>query len=184
MMKSNDIVTLRSIAETLSVQPCASQRILAKNADMSAALMNAVLKRFAERGWIMISNVNKRKLSYAVTPEGLNELAERGKKFVARTFKIAHTYNESLVEEIALAKQQGKTKVVLYGESYIKFLLEYASRENQLSFEIRSAAECPKIEKDAFCIAGEMNDESVQKKLIDAGCTDVLDIVRNASLSF
>ena len=94
MMKSNDIVTLRSIAETLSVQPCASQRILAKNADMSAALMNAVLKRFAERGWIMISNVNKRKLSYAVTPEGLNELAERGKKFVARTFKIAHTYNE------------------------------------------------------------------------------------------
>ena len=56
--------------------------------------------------------------------------------------------------------------------------------KNQLSFEIRSAAECPKIEKDAFCIAGEMNDESVQKKLIAAGCTDVLDIVRNASLSF
>ena len=132
----------------------------------------------------MLSSVNKRKLAYAVTPAGLNELAARGKKFVVRTFRIAHTYNESLTEEIALAKQQGKNKVVLYGESYIKFLLEYASRENQLSFEIRSAAECPKIEKDAFCIAGEMNDESVQKKLIAAGCTDVLDIVRNASLSF
>ncbi|MGN0728865.1 hypothetical protein [Treponema sp.] len=49
---------------------------------------------------------------------------------------------------------------------------------------LNQKAECPKIEKDAFCIAGEMNEESVQKKLLDAGCTDVLDIVRNASLSF
>ena len=183
-MEKNELTTLQSIAETLRIQPYASQRTLAKNADMSAALMNAVLKRFVERGWIMLSSVNKRKLAYAVTPAGLNELAARGKKFVVRTFRIAHTYNESLTEEIALAKQQGKNKVVLYGESYIKFLLEYASRENQLSFEIRSATESPKIEKDAFCIAGEMNDESVQKKLIAAGCTDVLDIVRNASLSF
>ena len=183
-MEKNEITTLKSIAETLRVQLYAIQRTLAKNADMSAALMNAVLKRFVERGWIMLSSVNKRKLAYAVTPAGLNELAARGKKFVVRTFRIAHTYNEALTEEIALAKQQGKNKVVLYGESYIKFLLEYASRENQLSFEIRSATESPKIEKDAFCIAGEMNDESVQKKLIAAGCTDVLDIVRNASLSF
>lgn len=184
MIKSNDIATLQSIAETLEIQPLASQRTLAKNAQMSPGLMNAVLRRFVERGWIMLSNVNKRKLAYAVTPAGLNEIAVRGKKFVARTFEIASSCNDAICARIALAKQQGKNKVVLYGESYIKFLLEYASRENQLSFEIRSAAEWPKIEKDAFCIAGEMNEQSVQKKLIAAGCTDILDVVQNVSLSF
>lgn len=181
---NSDIATLQNISDTLKQNPMASQRVLAENAGISIGLMNAILKRFVERGWIMLTNVNKRKLSYAVTSEGIAELTERGKKFVARTFKIAHTYNESLVEEIALAVKQGKNKVVLYGDSYIKFLLEYACRENQVSFEVRSAENFLNIEKDSFCIAGEMNDESVQKKLLAAGCTDILDIVQNVSLSF
>lgn len=181
-MKKNDIITLQSIAKTLETQPLASQRTLAKNAQMSPALMNAVLKRFFERGWIMLSNVNKRKLAYAVTNEGLKELAERGKKFAVRTFKIANIYNEILVEKIADAKQQGKTKVVLYGDSYIKFLLEYACKENQLLFEVKPLTENLKIEKNAFCIAGEVNDEEMQKKLLKSGCIDLLNIVQNESI--
>ena len=34
------------------------------NAGISIGLMNSVLKRFVERGWIMLTNVNLRKLSY------------------------------------------------------------------------------------------------------------------------
>ena len=46
---------------------------------MSLGMMNAILGRFVERGWIMFTNVNGRKLAYAVTPEGIAELANRGK---------------------------------------------------------------------------------------------------------
>ena len=34
------------------------------NAGISIGLMNSVLKRFVERGWIMLTNINLRKLSY------------------------------------------------------------------------------------------------------------------------
>ena len=69
IMKS-DVAILQNIANTLKQETLASQRVLADNAGISIGLMNSVLNRFVERGWIMLTNVNLRKLSYAVTPEG------------------------------------------------------------------------------------------------------------------
>ena len=112
----NDMQTLKSIALTLEKEPLASQQRLAERSGMSVGLMNAVLKRFVERGWIMITNVNLRKLCYAVTPEGVAELTERSRKFAKRTFAIANDYNESLCAKVREAKKEGKGTVVLYGK--------------------------------------------------------------------
>lgn len=71
VMDNTDIATLQSISETLKNNPMASQRVLAENAGISIGLMNVILKRFVERGWIMLTNVNLRKLSYAITPAGM-----------------------------------------------------------------------------------------------------------------
>ena len=95
-----DLATLQVISETLNEDPQASQRTLAKKANMSLRMMNAILGRFVERGWIMLTNVNGRKLAYAVTAEGLFELAERGKKFALRTFKLANGYSETFCKKI------------------------------------------------------------------------------------
>ena len=67
--------------------------------------MNAVLKRFVERGWIMLTNVNLRKLSYAVTPKGIAELTARSHTFAKRTFALASTYNDKLYSLISDAKK-------------------------------------------------------------------------------
>ena len=48
---------------------------------MSLGMMNAILGRFVESGWRMLTNVNGRKLAYAVALEGIAELANRGKRF-------------------------------------------------------------------------------------------------------
>ena len=48
-----DLATLQVISETLKEDPRASQRTLAKKANMSLGMMNAILGRFVERGWIM-----------------------------------------------------------------------------------------------------------------------------------
>ncbi|MDY3303157.1 MAG: winged helix-turn-helix transcriptional regulator [Clostridia bacterium] len=93
---NTDVATLQSIAATLEEEPMASQRVLAENAGMSIGLMNAVLKRFVERGWIMLTNVNMRKLAYAVTPERIAELTARSHSFAKRNFELANKYNDSL----------------------------------------------------------------------------------------
>ena len=172
-----DLATLQVISETLNEEPQASQRTLAKKANMSLGMMNAILGRFVERGWIMLTNVNGRKLAYAVTPDGIAELAKRGKAFALRTFKLANVYSETFCKKFMEAKAAGKTKVVLYGDSYIKFIIKYACNEVGLDFEHREATAT--ILADEVCLAGELNDDEVQKLLINAGCFSLVNIVQD-----
>lgn len=172
-----DLATLQVISETLNEDPQASQRTLAKKANVSLGMMNAILGRFAERGWIMLTNVNGRKLAYAVTADGIAELAKRGKDFALRTFKLANVYSETFCKKFMEAKAAGKTKVVLYGDSYIKFIIKYACNEAGMDFEHREATAT--ILADEVCLAGELNDDVVQKLLINAGCFSLVNIVQD-----
>ena len=172
-----DLATLQVISETLKEDPRASQRTLAKRANMSLGMMNAILGRFVERGWIMLSNVNGRKLAYAVTPEGLSELTKRGRRFVIKTFKLANVYSETFCKVIREAKENGKTKVALYGDSYIKFLIKYACEENGLDFEQKDIS--AEIKADEVCIVGELSDEQTQRTLIEKGCFNLIEMVQD-----
>lgn len=170
-----DLATLQVISETLKEAPQANQRTLAKKANMSLGMMNAILGRFVERGWIMLTNVNGRKLAYAVTPDGLTELANRGKKFALRTFKLANVYSEVFCKKFMEAKASGKTKVVLYGDSYVKFIIKYACSEIGLEFEQKEVSADVLINE--VCLAGELNDEFYQKRLLDNGCINLLEMI-------
>ena len=170
-----DLATLQVISETLKEDPQVCQRTLAKKANMSLGMMNAILGRFVERGWIMLMNVNGRKLAYAVTAEGISELAKRGKSFALRIFKLANVYSETFCKKFLEAKAAGKTKVVLYGDSYVKFIIKYACSEIGLEFEQKEVSADVLINE--VCLAGELNDEFYQKRLLDNGCINLLEMI-------
>ena len=172
---NSEVAILQNIADTLKEYPLASQRVLAENAGMSIGLMNAVIKRFAERGWIMLTNVNLRKLSYAITPAGIAELTARSQTFAKRTFAIANKYNDALCKAVSDAKKEGRTKLALYGSSYIRFLLVYACQTLNVTF-LEKDVNAP-IESDAFCVVGEQNDESDISRLTEQGCVNLLDLI-------
>jgi len=172
---NTDVATLQNIADTLKEDPLASQRVLAENAGISIGLMNAILKRFVERGWIMLSNVNLHKLSYAITPAGIAELTARSHKFARRTLALAGKYNDALCKAVAEARSQGKNRMVLYGSSYIKFLLVYACQMANVSFFERCASD--RVVDDAFCVVGEQCDEKDIVRLTEQGCVNLLDLI-------
>ena len=173
---NSDVTTLQSIAATLEQDPLASQRVLAENAGMSIGLMNAVLKRFVERGWIMLTNVNLRKLAYAVTPAGIAELKARSQAFAKRTFELANTYNDKLCSIIDEAKKQGKNIVILYGQSYIRFLLIYACQILNVRFLEKGIDD--ELDPKALCIVGELNSEEEILRLKRKGCLNLLDLIQ------
>lgn len=75
------------------------------------------------------------------------------------------------------AKAAGKTKVVLYGDSYIKFIIKYACNEVGLDFEEKETS--AKVLSEEVCLAGKLNDDEVQKKLIENGCFNLVEMVQN-----
>ena len=169
----SEVATLQSIVNTLEEEPLASLHLLTENASISIDLINAVFKHFVERGWIMLSNVNLRKLSCAITPEGIAELTARSQKFAKYTFALANQYNEKLCNLIA--KAQGKNTFYLYGQSCIKFFLIYVCQIQNVTF-IEKETDVP-IDKDAFCAVGEVNDEETIKPLEEKGCLNLLNLI-------
>ncbi len=180
-----DVAVLQNIAETLKDEPHASQRTLAKNAGMSLGMMNAILGRFVERGWIMLTNVNLKKLSYAITPDGVAELVGRGRRFAKRTFEIANQYNDALYCIIKAARDSGKTKVVLCGNSYIRFMIAYVCSQLEIELE-ESEIDSAGNFNNSLVLVGEQEEEALQKKVLDKvdGSMSVLDIMAEASVGF
>lgn len=170
-----DLATLQLISETLKADPHASQRTLAKKTNMSLGMMNAILGRFVERGWIMLTNVNGRKLAYAVTAEGISELANRGRQFALRTFAIVKEYNDVLYDVLSKAKLNGKKKIILYGKSNIKFLLVYVC--SMVGMEFEEFGLHTEIRDDSYCLIGELEEPNFSEKFVNKEYKNIMDVL-------
>ena len=111
-----------------------TQRDLAVAADLSLGMTNALLKRFSDRGWLLLKRLNARKIQYALTPEGVNEIAHRTYRYFKRTARAAGLYRDMIEEFVMRKKREGVTRLVLAGVSDIDFLIEYACERHGLLF--------------------------------------------------
>jgi hypothetical protein len=73
-------------------------------------------------------------LRYVLTPEGINELAHRSYHYMRRTFTEVRDCGSAVESCIAGAKSRDCTSVVLYGESDIAFIIEWAAKRAGLEF--------------------------------------------------
>jgi hypothetical protein len=129
-----DSVLLSHMQTTLAANPEAKQREIATGMGLSLGMTNAVLKRFAGKGWIMAKRISSRNIRYALTAEGMNEIAHRSYRYMRRTFAEVRECRAAVEKRIMQAKVQGCTKVYLYGESDIAFIVEWACRRAGLVF--------------------------------------------------
>ncbi len=115
--------------------PAPKQRDLADIVGASLGMTNAILKRLAQKGLIVIRRLNSRNIHYAVTPDGVNEIAHRSYRYVKRTIKNVVYYRYKIEEAIAEAKKRGKVAVKLIGGSDLDFIVEHACAHYGLAYE-------------------------------------------------
>jgi DNA-binding MarR family transcriptional regulator len=101
------------------------QRDLAHIAGTSLGMTNAILKRLAQKGWIVIKRLNSRNIQYAVTLEGINELVQRSCRYIKRTIKNVVFYKDRIDQVIASAKAEDLSGVLLVGQSDLDFIVEH-----------------------------------------------------------
>ncbi|HOX31152.1 MAG TPA: transcriptional regulator [Spirochaetales bacterium] len=102
-----------------------TQRELASKAGLSLGMTNALLKQFAEVGWVKLTKLSTRSMVYALTPEGMAEVARRTAGFFRRASRNTGRYRERLESFILSAKASGASTLLLAGTSDLDFLLEY-----------------------------------------------------------
>jgi DNA-binding MarR family transcriptional regulator len=104
------------------------QRDLARIAGLSLGMTNAIVKRLVQKGWLSIRKVNNRNLRYAVSPEGIEEIARRSYRFVKRTVRYIVDYREAIDGFIRRLKTQGIRGIVVVGGSDLDFIVEHSCR--------------------------------------------------------
>jgi len=126
-MDNNDseLVILENIYLSQKRSTEVKQRDLAIAAGLSLGMTNAILKRFSDKGWVSVRKLNSRNILYAVTPDGINEIARRTFGYFKRTIKNVAFYKEVLEELLIEKKRDGFTGILLVGISDLEFIVEH-----------------------------------------------------------
>lgn len=130
----HELTLLESIyaSHTEGVGP--SQRDLAGSTGLSLGLINSLLKRFSERGWIKFSHLTGRSFQYAITPVGVAEISRRAIDYFTRAAKNASLYRAQIDSFVREAKTRGIVAIILVGPAELDFLFDYSCERYGLKF--------------------------------------------------
>jgi DNA-binding MarR family transcriptional regulator len=117
------------------------QRDLAVIVGLSLGMTNAIVKRLAQKGFLMVRKINNRNIRYAVTPDGIDEIARRSYRYFKRTIKNVVFYKESIDTLMREAKRGGFATVVLVGQSDLDFIVEHSCHIHGLELLKRDSPE-------------------------------------------
>jgi len=129
-----ELVILENIYSSQKRSRGVTQRDLAEAAGLSLGMTNALLKRFSDKGWLLLKRLNAHNIQYALTPEGVNEIAHRTYRYFKRTARAAGLYRDMIESFVMGKKRAGATRLVLAGVSDLDFLIEYACERHGLLF--------------------------------------------------
>ena len=129
-----EYIILENIYNSARQQLPLRQRDLAQIAGASLGMTNSILKRLSQKGWIAVKKLNSRNIQYAITLDGINEIARRSYRYFKRTIKNVVYYKDILEDEINRARSRKISRVVLVGSSDLDFIVEHACRRQGINF--------------------------------------------------
>jgi len=129
-----EYIVLENIYSQEQQKLCLKQRDLAHLAKTSLGMINSILKRMVQKGWITARKLNSRNVRYAVTMEGINEIFHRSYGYFKRTVKNIVHYRDMIDGIIHNAEEKKHSSVLLFGTSDLEFIIEYSCNYYGLSF--------------------------------------------------
>jgi DNA-binding MarR family transcriptional regulator len=104
------------LLEHLEENPDATQASLAAQLGVAIGTINWHLKRLIEKGYVKARRVERRKLRYLITPEGLALRARLALDFIQNSFRVYRLVRERSIEAIYQIEQAGYKAVFLEGD--------------------------------------------------------------------
>jgi len=104
------------ILEQIDQNPEATQATLASNLGVAVGTINWHLKRLIAKGYVKVRRVERRKLLYMITPEGLALRARLTVDYIQNSFQLYRLVRERVLAALIQVRQSGFTAVCLESE--------------------------------------------------------------------
>lgn len=115
-METDEAARELSLLEQIESDPDVTQASLATQLGVAVGTVNWHLKRLVEKGYVKVKRLERRKLRYIITPEGLALRARLTMNYIERSFIIYRRVRERVKEHLEQARQAGFDRVRLVGE--------------------------------------------------------------------
>ncbi len=105
-----------TILEEIAKDPDATQAGLATHLGVAIGTINWHLKRLIAKGYIKARRVERRKLRYIITPEGVSLRAHMTLDYIQNSFRLYRLVRQRVSEQLIQVRQAGFSCVRLEGE--------------------------------------------------------------------
>ncbi len=107
----------------------ANQRDLSRQMKLSLGMTNMLLRRLVTKGYIRISQLNKRKVQYLLTPKGFAEKMQKSVKYTLKTINSIGLIKKQLISILTPLYNEGVRVFYILGESDLASLIEMVARQ-------------------------------------------------------
>ena len=105
-----------------------TQREISQRLGFSLGMTNILLKRLTRKGYIKITQLNRRKVQYLLTPAGIGQGMKRSYRYLSHTFRTLREI-KSKIQSILLAEyEKGRRKFIILGDGELADITEIALR--------------------------------------------------------
>lgn len=112
--------------------PDVTQRDLSKRIGMALGLTNLLLRRLATKGYIKIVNVQKSRLRYLITPQGVMEKARLTREYLEYSLFFYRSVRVFLRERLGRLAREGQSRILLCGTGELAEIAYLSIRETGL----------------------------------------------------
>ena len=111
-VKQNEYALLDEIARDSMV----TQASLSSRLDIAVGSVNWYIKRLIHRGWVKVSHLDRTRLKYDLTPEGMAVFTQRALLYARDSLKIYGDFRRQAKALVAELKEKGIEAVSLDGD--------------------------------------------------------------------
>lgn len=104
------------ILEELEKDPDTTQAGLATHLGVAIGTINWHLKRLIAKGYVKARRVERRKLSYVITPEGISLRAFMTLDYIQNSFRLYRLVRQRMVDQLVVVRQHGFNCIQLDGD--------------------------------------------------------------------
>ena len=130
-IKQQEYELLNEIAQDSMV----TQANLSKRLGMAVGSVNWYIKRLIKRGYVKVSHLDRTRLKYDLTPEGMSVFTERAMQYAKDSLMIYKKFRRMAIGTISELKKKGVSQVYLEGDDEIMDIMRLTCLEGGITLD-------------------------------------------------
>jgi len=156
-----------TILESIEQNPDATQASLASQLGVAVGTINWHIKRMVEKGYVKVRRVERKKLRYIITPEGLALRAKLTIDYIQNSFKLYRLVRERSLQVLEQLTKKNIKHIRLQGEGDVFDICKLTCLEQ--GFEIVDDMKAPVLRITGLKVHIGNDDTTMDRNLLIDG---------------